>query len=129
MTSASDAGILPIRTGLLVVGHGSRRDEANRVLADVADALRPRFHGPVEHAYLEIAAPSIAEGFAALVARACARVVVHPYFLYPGNHTAKDIPGELSACSGDTPWMITEPLNLDDRIVAVVLDRIAEALR
>ena len=128
MTSASDAGFLPVRTGLLVVGHGSRRAEANAVLAGVADALRARFDGPVRHAYLEIAAPDIAAGFAALVADGCERVVVHPCFLYPGNHTSSDIPRELSACAGDTPWTLTEPLNLDDRIVAVVLDRIAEVL-
>ena len=128
MTSAPGAGFLPESTGLLIVGHGSRRAEANAVLAGVAEALRPRWDGPVRHAYLEIAEPGVAAGFAALVADGCGRVVVHPYFLYPGNHTTSDIPAILTACAGPTPWTLTEPLNLDDRIVAVVLDRIAEAL-
>lgn len=128
MTSASGAGFLPVRTGLLVVGHGSRREEANAVLAGVAGALRERFHGPVRHAYLELAEPGIADAFAALVADGCERVVVHPYFLYPGNHTSVDIPAILAGCAGATPWTLTRPLDLDDRIVAVVLDRIAEAL-
>jgi sirohydrochlorin cobaltochelatase len=118
--------------GLLVVGHGSRRAEANAVLLSVAAATArrlPRF--VVEPAFLELLSPTIAEGYAALVAAGCTRLVVHPYFLYPGNHSTSDIPAALAAAAevhGAVPWVLTEPLNLDPRIVDVVADRVAQAL-
>jgi sirohydrochlorin ferrochelatase len=118
--------------GLLVIGHGSRRDAANETLLAVAGAVAARLPSyAVEPAFLEIARPTIADGWAALVRAGCARVVVHPYFLYPGNHTTHDIPAALdraAAAYGALPWVLTEPLNLDPRIVDVVADRVAAVL-
>jgi sirohydrochlorin cobaltochelatase len=120
------------RLGLLVVGHGSRRQQANDLLFSVAEAVAERVPAhAVEAAFLEIAGPSIGEAYAALVAAGCDRVVVHPYFLYPGAHTVSDIPAALAAAAaahGEVPWVLTEPLNLDPRIVDVVADRVASAL-
>jgi sirohydrochlorin ferrochelatase len=127
-----EEGSPPRRVGLLVVGHGSRRDAANETLLTVAHLVSERLPDyVVEAAFLEIARPTIADGWAALVAAGCARVVVHPYFLYPGNHTTHDIPAALAAAAdvhGALPWLLTEPLNLDPRIVDVVADRVASAL-
>ncbi len=120
------------RPGLLVVGHGSRRREANAVVGSVAAEMAERLPGwVVRAAFLEIASPTIAEGYAALAAAGCTRIVVHPYFLYPGNHSTHDIPAalrEAAAAHGEVPWVLTEPLNLDPRIVDVVADRVATAL-
>jgi sirohydrochlorin cobaltochelatase len=120
------------RLGLLVVGHGSRRAAANDLLVAVTEALAARVPAhAVEAAYLEIAHPTIAEAYALLVAAGCERIVVHPYFLYPGAHTTTDIPAALAAAAaahGAVPWTLTEPLNLDPRIVDVVADRVATAL-
>lgn len=128
MTERSSRGLL----GLLVVGHGSRRPEANSVLEAVAAALAAREPSwVVEPAFLEIVTPTIADGYGALVAAGCARIVVHPYFLYPGNHSTHDIPAALALAAEDhgaVPWVLTEPLNLDPRIVDVVADRVATAL-
>ena len=122
----------PGRLGLLVVGHGSRRGAANDLLVAVTEALAARVPAhAVEAAFLEIARPTIAEAYAALVAAGCDRIVVHPYFLYPGAHTTSDIPAALAgaaAAHGAVPWVLTEPLNLDPRIVDVVADRVASAL-
>jgi sirohydrochlorin ferrochelatase len=127
-TNEDDAGG---RRGLLLIGHGSRRSEANAMLAEVTDAVRRRlgWHA-VEAAYLEIARPTIAEGFKVLVREGCTSIVVHPYFLYPGNHTFADIPRELERLAAEHPdvhWSMTEPLNFDSRIVDVVVDRVAAA--
>jgi sirohydrochlorin cobaltochelatase len=122
----------PGRVGLLVVGHGSRRAAANETLLAVADAVAARLPAyAVQPAFLEIARPTIADGYAALVAAGCARLVVHPYFLYPGNHTTTDIPAALAAAAaqhGARPWVLTDPLNLDPRIVDVVADRVTSVL-
>ena len=128
MTEGSANGL----HGLLVVGHGSRRAEANEVVVEVASEMASRLPSwVVRAAYLEIASPSIGEAYAALVAAGCARVVVHPYFLFPGNHSTHDIPAalrEAAAEHGEVPWVVTEPLSLDPRIVDVVADRVATAL-
>jgi sirohydrochlorin ferrochelatase len=128
MTEGSPRG----RLGLLVVGHGSRRGPANDVLIAVTEALAARVPAhAVEAAFLEIARPTIEEAYGLLVGAGCDRVVVHPYFLYPGAHTTTDIPAALAAAAerhGAVPWVLTEPLNLDPRIVDVVADRVATAL-
>ena len=120
------------RVGLLVVGHGSRRGQANDLLMAVTAAVAERVPAfAVEAAFLEIVRPTIAEAYGALVAAGCSRIVVHPYFLYPGAHTTTDIPEALrlaAAEHGAVPWVLTEPLNLDPRIVDVVADRVASAL-
>src|SRR3712207_1835152 len=70
----------PRRLGLLVVGHGSRRSAANDLLVSVTAALAERVPAhAVEAAFLEIARPTIAEAYAALVAAGCDQLVVHPY--------------------------------------------------
>lgn len=118
--------------GLLVVGHGSSRREANELLLAVTDAVRARagVHA-VRPAFLEMAEPTIGQGLDALVADGARHVVVHPYFLYPGNHTTQDIPSHLAAAETRHPgvaWTLTPPLGLDERIVDLVLDRVRSAL-
>src|SRR5664280_1003195 len=60
----------------------------------------------------------------------CDRVVVHPYFLFAGNHTAYDIPAALRAAKaqhGSLPWTLTGPLGFHPGLLEVVETRIAEA--
>lgn len=117
--------------GILVVGHGSRRQEANE---DVCEATRQiARRGPfacVEPAFLEIVSPTIAEGFATLVGRGVRHVIVHPYFLSPGRHTRGDIPFEVHAAASHHPgvtYQITEPLSAHDLVIAASIERILEA--
>jgi len=120
-----------VRRGVLIVGHGSRREEANQ---DVREAAR-RIGGRggfelVEAAFLEIARPDIAEGFARLVGRGARHVVVHPYFLSPGRHTRGDIPVEVRAAAerhAGVTYQITEPLNAHRFVIDASVERIREA--
>jgi len=85
------------RTGLLVVGHGSREQASNlefEQLVEHVRARRPEFD--VRHAYVELAEPSLAEGLHA-IARCNDRVVVVPSFLFTANHVKNDIPLALAA--------------------------------
>lgn len=76
-------------TAILLVDHGSRAPRANGVVAALARELARRGAAPsVRHAHLELASPTIAEGFAACVAAGAGFVVVHPYFLAPERHAA-----------------------------------------
>ena len=118
------------RHGVLVVGHGSRREEAN---ADVREASRlvgeRGGFALVEAAFLEIAHPDIAAGFARLVERGARHITVHPYFLSPGRHTRGDLPVEVRAAAAQHPFVsyrITEPLSAHRLVIAASVGRIRE---
>ena len=115
---------------VLVVGHGSRREEANEDVRQAALrigdlGLFPR----VTAAFLEIASPTIAEGFAQLVTSGATHIIVHPYFLSPGRHTRGDIPIEVRAAASQYPhvsYQITEPLAAHRFVIEASIERIRE---
>ncbi len=76
---------------VVLVAHGSRLESANEAHRRLARSLAQRVERPVLPAFLEMAAPSIADAIDA-AAQGASRVVVVPYFLLPGNHTTRDIP-------------------------------------
>src|SRR5207248_837243 len=79
--------------GVILVDHGSRRDESNAMLLDVVRDFALATGIPiVEPAHMELAEPSIATAFARCVERGATMVVVFPYFLLPGRHWNDDIP-------------------------------------
>lgn len=116
-----------MKTALLIVDHGSKRAEANEMLADVAEILRRKRPELIVHfAHMELAEPSIEQGFNACVKDGATEVVVHPYMLSPGRHAAKDIPVMASEAAKKHPgvkWRCTKPLGLHEKIGDVVLER------
>lgn len=119
-------------TGVLIVDHGSRKAEANDMLAQVAaEFARHSGAAIVEHAHMELAEPTIAQGFDRCVARGARHVVASLYFLSPGRHSREDIPAMVAEAAAQHPgvtWSIAEPLGIDPRIAAVMQDRVAAAL-
>src|SRR5215213_10314961 len=84
-----------MKNGIIIVDHGSQREESNRMLEEVAALFAQRFeemYEVVEPAHMEIAEPSIASAYARCVERAATRIVVCPFFLGPGKHWTSDIP-------------------------------------
>jgi len=120
------------RTGILIVGHGSRREEANEDVREAARQIGLRGDFPlVEPAFLEITRPTIREGFAALIAQGARHIIVHPYFLSPGRHTRGDIPVEVRAAaslSDAVSYRITEPLAAHRLVIEASIERIREAV-
>ncbi len=87
-----------MKTSLLLVAHGSRREASNEEVRALARRLRKaagaRFHS-VSCAFLELAEPSIPEAIEACIAQGAEEVVVLPYFLSPGRHVSRDIPAQI----------------------------------
>ena len=116
------------RISILLVDHGSRRDEANQSLEQMA-ALIDAQAGPeifVTYAHMEIARPTIAEGFATCVDWGAEEVIVHPYMLAPGRHASEDIPQlvkEAASKYADVSYRMTAPLGVHELLGQVVLDR------
>src|SRR5687768_2139711 len=110
-------------TGVIIVDHGSRRDESNRMLEQVAALFAERFaqrYGVVEPAHMELAEPSIATAYARCVERGATRVVVCPFFLGPGKHWTQDIPSLTAQAAAKFPhtrYHVTQTLGVDDLIL------------
>jgi sirohydrochlorin ferrochelatase len=122
-----------VRTALLLIGHGSRMPEANRVLEEVAASLRRKFRRYiVEPAYLELAPPDIPSAIERCVGQGAARILFVPYFLYLGGHVGRDLPDHILQARERHPGLeirIAPHLGLDRRVLAVVFDRVKQGLR
>jgi len=120
-----------LKRAVLLVDHGSRRAEANEQLEALARKLARRMPKRlVRVAHMELAAPDIDAGVDACVGAGAEEIVVIPYFLGPGSHTRSDIPrlvGEAAARHRNLSVRIGEPLGVDERIVDLLLDRVAAA--
>ncbi len=121
-----------INRGVLVVGHGSRRHEANEDVREATRRIGERSHFDlIEAAFLEIEHPNIREGFARLVERGASEITVHPYFLSPGRHTRGDIPVEVREAASHhsgVSYRITEPLSAHPLVIEASVQRIFESI-
>src|SRR5258706_10235608 len=120
-----------VRSAVLVVGHGSRRQEANEDVREAARRIGERGgFDLVAAAFLEIEHPNIDEGFARLVEQGARDITVHPYFLSPGRHTRGDIPVEVRAAAqhhAGLSYRISEPLSAHPLVIEASIERIQEA--
>jgi sirohydrochlorin ferrochelatase len=120
-----------MQTGIIIVDHGSRRDESNRMLEELAAIFAGRFrqkYSIVEPAHMELAEPSIATAYATCVKRGAQRVVVCPFFLGPGKHWTWDIPrltAEAAAKFPETSYHVTPTLGIDDLILDLLDKRVS----
>ncbi|HEY5659044.1 MAG TPA: CbiX/SirB N-terminal domain-containing protein [Myxococcota bacterium] len=118
---------------ILLVDHGSRRTEANALLDAVAAELSRRVPDRIVRiAHMEISEPTVAQGIDACVAAGAREIVVHPYFLGPGNHTRHSIPHLVEAAASRHPGLrvrISEPLGLHPKLVDVIVERVETASR
>ena len=115
---------------IVIVDHGSRLPDSNRLLEEVARLFGQRFadrHAIVEPAHMELAEPSIATAYARCVQRGAKRVIVAPFFLGPGKHWTHDIPRltrEAAAAWPGTTYHVTPTLGIDDLILDLLEKRI-----
>jgi sirohydrochlorin ferrochelatase len=91
-------------TAVVIVDHGSRRAESNAFHERFVAEWRER-HGYaiVQPAHMEMAAPSIGDAVDACVAEGATRVIVAPFFLWPGRHMERDIPSLVAEAADRHP--------------------------
>jgi sirohydrochlorin ferrochelatase len=113
---------------ILLIDHGSRRDEANRMLGDVRAMIQDQA-GPdviVEYSHMELAEPTIAQGIAACVRRGASEVIAFPYMLSPGKHSTRDIPRMIDEAAAQFPgvkFSVTPAFGVHEKLGEVVLER------
>jgi sirohydrochlorin ferrochelatase len=120
------------RTGIVLVDHGSRRDDSNRMLEEVAASFQRQSKWEiVEPAHMELAEPSIATAFGRCVERGATLVVVFPYLLSPGRHWKEDIPRLAAEAASPYPGVrhfVTEPFGVHPLMMEIIDERIASAI-
>ncbi|XP_024928542.1 sirohydrochlorin ferrochelatase, chloroplastic isoform X2 [Ziziphus jujuba] len=109
------------RDGIIIVDHGSRRKESNLMLNEFVAMFREKTgYQIVEPAHMELAEPSIRNSFDACVQKGANRVIVSPFFLFPGRHWHQDIPSltaEAAKQHPDVSYIVTAPLGLHELLV------------
>jgi len=120
------------KQALLLIDHGSTRDDANDLLPRVARMVRDMSDFEIVcYAHMELAEPTIQQGLDTCVAAGATEVIVHPYFLSPGRHSASDIPqmvAQAAAKYAGVSYRLTEALGLDPKMGELILKRVRESL-
>ncbi len=123
---------MPADHAVLMLGHGSKRGEANDILREMAAALHNlKKFGVVEPAFLQLEEPDFHQALEGLLKRGFRDITVMPYFLYCGAHVVKDIPGEMDLARSKYPDLkmrITKNLGVHGKLVDIVVERLTEAL-
>ncbi len=113
---------------LLLIAHGSRRENANdeiKLLAERVAGLESNDYDGVVTAFLEMAEPNVHQGIRDCIEQGASSIVVVPYFLASGNHVVKDIPGEIACALAGHPAVdirISRYLGSSDAMADLVLD-------
>ena len=80
---------------LLLVAHGSRREESNDEVSRLGDVLAGYAGSRFQHiacGFLEHGSPNLVDGVGGCAAAGAREVIVLPYFLAAGMHVTEDIP-------------------------------------
>ena len=123
---------MSIKTGVVVLAHGSKVRSGNEGLFKIVEMLRAmRKWDMVEACFLQLAKPGLTEAVEDIVGRGAERVVVMPLLLFSGNHVMKDIPEEIEKEQKKYPeveFCYAKNIGADERIAQITRERIEEAI-
>jgi len=131
-----------MKTGVVIVGHGSRLAETKGIYEAIARIVQAQSGYEVRVGYMKHHHPNLVEAVEGLIKDGFKRIVVVPLFIVPGLHVRDDIPILLGKKEGEVPEfgysrvnapedveiIYTEAIGADPRLAEVVLDRLAKAL-
>lgn len=116
------------KTGMIVLGHGSRRKEVALQFTAMVGRVASRFAGAqVLPAFFSLGEPTLADQVRELVSQGCKRIVVMQYFLYNGVHIEQDIPQMIVALREEFPgveFVIQPTLQDDPALERLIVDRL-----
>lgn len=119
-----------MKTGVIILSHGSRSPEAQITLQKIKDlVVSMSNYDAVEGASLQFNQPDLPAVLAEMAGRGMNRVIVMPLFLYMGMHMKRDIPEILADQRNLYPDMqidMTANIGVDIKLAEIVLNRIKE---
>lgn len=117
------------QTGVVLLGHGSRREEANQEWEQIWQMFRD-MHPQliVQRGYIEFFHPSLEEGVSLLLKQGEIRtVVIVPLFLTTGKHLYQHIPAKIEHLEQMYPgvrFILTEHIGPDSLLLKIIEQRI-----
>ncbi len=121
------------KTGILLFAHGSRVEEANHGVHELARKVQES--GGISYvraAFLEMAQPDLHAAVAEAVRAGIERIIVIPYFLTLGVHLRRDLPELLARQKELYPTLEVEagePLEGHPLLPSLIVDRIRAVSR
>jgi len=120
-----------VKEGVILLGHGSRREEANDEIRQMAQIIQEADKdGLYEVAFLSFGSPHLAEAAENLIEKGVDKIIVMPMFLVTGNHIKRDIPSRLLLQKTTYPnikFVLARHFGPHPSIVNIVKERIIEA--
>ncbi len=121
-----------MKRAVVVLGHGSKRAEADEPMLRVIQTLKTREPEILFHAaYLEITSPDLIQAIQIVLNMGAGEVIVLPYFVQTGRHVKEHIPELVRKVREQFPTKtihLAGHIGYDERIVSIVLDRIRETV-
>ena len=115
---------------VIVVGHGSRKDEARSAFLEAAVLIgRKLKRVRIEPAFLQFSSQDVPRALEKLVQGGYKEIVLFPLFLFRGIHVGRDISDLIKKEKERFPGLniiLTSPLWPDERIVEITVDRVKE---
>lgn len=120
------------KTGILLVGHGTRNADGTRQFFELekhlSDLVSP---APVTAGLLEFQSPSIPEAWNTLLSQEVTHIHVAPLLLFAAGHAKQDIPDILAECqarSRQVTFDQSRPLSRHAAIIDLAIQRLDTAL-
>ncbi|MGX1264265.1 sirohydrochlorin ferrochelatase [Rossellomorea marisflavi] len=114
-----------MKKAVLYVCHGSRVKEARDEAVDFITSCKVHVDAEIQEiSFLELAEPSIHEGFAACVEKGATHIAVVPLLLLTAVHAKKDIPEEIDQCMEQHPGISVSygrPIGVHDKLIESVI--------
>ena len=115
---------------VLYIGHGSRIEAGTKEAIWFIESSKAFIDVPIQEiCFLELAAPSIAEGIEKCVTRGATKIAIIPILLLTAHHAKKDIPLEIEAGKTKYPNIIFtygKTFGIHPKIIDSLYDRILE---
>ena len=116
---------------ILLVGHGSRYQDAGKSMARLAEDLRTHYRGClVEICFLSMCPPGIEETVTKCMEHGVKEITLMPFFVLDGFHVRKDIPDlikKYTALYENIKFRYADYLGYDELLSKLLIKRIDRA--
>jgi len=120
-----------MRTGMVLLSHGSLLCGAGQTLAEHAERLRQtEKYAAIEVGYLNFSEPPFEDAIERCLLAGVRRIVVAPYFLVDGKYVTETIPQRLQEARARFPnvkFVLARSLSFDPLLADAVVEMAARA--
>ena len=118
---------------LIIVAHGSRKQDASLELAALVRKLDAKAHpfDRITHAFLQFSGPFLPDVIESAVNEGATQVVLFPFFIATGSHVLTDIPEAMAAAAKAHPsveFSLTRHLGVAEGVGDLILGEVAAHL-